>query len=106
MVYAGHFISETRQLTGPQCPNEGMHPAVPPPKAGEELQEGVLVPPALIGGPQSVLITGCEAGQVRQNLQNMDPGKIAVMLADILKSLVLGNRHRCPGSEVTEGSGP
>lgn len=52
------------------------------------------------------LITGCEAGQVRQNLQNMDPGKIAVMLADILKSLVLGNRHRCPGSEVTEGSGP
>lgn len=55
VVYAGHFISETRQLTGPQCPNEGMHPAVPPPKAGEELQEGVLVPPALIGGPQSVL---------------------------------------------------
>lgn len=93
-------------LTAPQRFDEGMHPAAPPPKAAEELPQGALVPPALIGGPQSVLVTCCEAGQVRQNLQNMDMAKIAVIVADILISLVLGKRHHCPGSEVTEGSGP
>lgn len=36
----------------------------------------------------------------------MNMTKIAVMVADILVSLVLSKRHRCPGSEVTEGSGP
>lgn len=35
----------------------------------------------------------------------MNTVKISVMVADILKSLVLGKRHHCPGSEVTEGSG-
>lgn len=52
------------------------------------------------------LVTYCEAGQIRQNLRNMNTTKIAVMFADILKGLILGKRHRCPGSEVTEGSGP
>lgn len=35
----------------------------------------------------------------------MNMVKIAEMVADILVSLVLGNRHHCSGSEVTEGSG-
>ena len=35
----------------------------------------------------------------------MNIAKIAVMVADILISLVLSKRHRCPGSEVAEGSG-
>lgn len=55
LVDMGHFISETSHLTGPQCLNEGLHPAVAPSKAVEEVQEGVLVPKALIGSPQSVL---------------------------------------------------
>lgn len=36
----------------------------------------------------------------------MNMTKIAVMVADIVVSLVLSKRHRCPGSEVTEGTGP
>lgn len=35
----------------------------------------------------------------------MNMVKVAEMVADILVSLVLGNRHHCSGSEVTEGSG-
>lgn len=93
-------------LTDPQCPDEGMHPAIPPPKTVEEVPEGALVPPALIGGPKSVLVTCCEAGQVRQNIQNMNIAKIAVIVADILISSVLGKRHHCLGSELAEGSGP
>ena len=102
----GHFISETSVLTGPQRPNEGMHPAVLLPKTVEEVPEGALFPPALIGGPKLVLVTCCEAGQVRQNIQNMNIAKIAVMVADILISFVLGKHHHCLGSEVAEGSGP
>ena len=64
--------------------------------------------------PQSVpdcralayLVTCCEAGQVRQNIQNMNIAKIAVIVADILISSVLGKRHHCLGSELAEGSGP
>lgn len=41
---------------------------------------------------------------MRQNLQNMNTVKISVMIADILESLVLGKRHHCSGSVVTEGS--
>ena len=55
LVDTGHFISETIMLTDPQCPDEGMNPAIPPPKTVEEVPEGALVPPALIGGPKSVL---------------------------------------------------
>lgn len=36
----------------------------------------------------------------------MNTVKLSVMVADILISLVLGKRHHCSGSEVTEGSGP
>lgn len=106
LVHRGHFVSKTSQLADPQRPDEGFHPASPPPKAVEKLPEGALVPPELEVGPQAVLVTYCEAGQIRQNLQNMNMTKIAVMVADILVSLVLSKRHRCPGSEVTEGSGP
>lgn len=106
LVDTGHFISETSVLTGPQCLDEGQHPAVPPPKAVEEVPEGALVPPALIAGPKSVLVTCCEAGQVRQNIQNMNIAKIAVMVADIMVSFVLGKRHHCLASELAEGSGP
>ena len=55
LVDTGHFVSEIRQLTDPQCPDEGLYPAAPPPKAVEEVPEGALVAPALKGGPQSVL---------------------------------------------------
>lgn len=55
MVDMGHFISENSVLTGPQCPDEGIHPAVPPPKTVEEVPEGALVPPAVKVGPKSVL---------------------------------------------------
>ena len=55
LVDTGHFIGETSVLTGPQCLNEGLHPAVPPPKTVEEFPEGALVPPALIAGPNPVL---------------------------------------------------
>lgn len=44
LVDTGHFISETSMLTDPQCPDEGMHPAIPPPKTVEEVPEGALVP--------------------------------------------------------------
>lgn len=107
LVDAGHFVSEIHQLTGPQRLDEGLHPADPPPKAVEELPEGALVPRELARGPQSVLVTCGEAGQIRQDLWNMNAvDKIAVMVANILVSLILSKRHRCPGSEVTEGSGP
>lgn len=100
LVDMGHFISENSVLTGPQCPDEGIHPAVPPPKTVEEVPEGALVPPAVKVGPKSVLVIYCEAGQVRQNIQNMNIAKIAVIVADILISFVLGKRHHCLGSEL------
>ena len=52
------------------------------------------------------LVIYCEAGQVRQNIQNMNIAKIAVIVADILISSVLGKRYHCLGSELAEGSGP
>lgn len=52
LVDVGHFISETSQLTGPQCPDEGLHPAVPPLKAVEEFPDGIPVPLEIVVGPQ------------------------------------------------------
>ena len=37
---------------------------------------------------------------MRQNIQNMNIAKIAVIVADILISFVLGKRHHCLGSEL------
>lgn len=36
----------------------------------------------------------------------MNIAKIAVMVADIMISFVLGKRHHCLASELAEGSGP
>lgn len=52
LIDLGHFVSETGQLTGPQCPDEGFHPAAPPLKAVKELPDGVPVPPVIVAGPQ------------------------------------------------------
>lgn len=47
------------------------------------------------------LVTGCEAGQVRQDFQNIDTAKLAVVVADILIGLVLSKCHGCSASGVT-----
>lgn len=49
------------------------------------------------------LVTGCEARQVRQNLQNRNMVKLAVIAADVLESLLLGKRHHSPALQ-DEGS--
>lgn len=50
-----HFVSKGGQLAGPQCPDEALHPAIPPLQAAEELPDGVPVPPEVELGPQEVL---------------------------------------------------
>lgn len=98
-VDVGHFVSKINQLTIPQCPDEGFHPATPAVKAVEEVPDGVLVPLAFQAGSQEVLVTWCEARQLRQNLYYTNTVKFSVIMADMLESLVLGKRHHCSGSE-------
>lgn len=47
------------------------------------------------------LVTSCEAGQVRQDLQNVNTAKLAVVVSDILIGLVLSKCHGCSASGVT-----
>lgn len=51
------------------------------------------------------LVTGCEAGQVRQDLQNVKTAKLAVVVSDILIGLVLSKCHDCSASGVDSGPG-
>lgn len=94
-VDRGHFVSKISLFTGPQRLDEAVNPATPPLKTIEEFPEGVLVAPPVEGGTQSILVTCREAVQVRQNFQNMDTAKLAVIAADIPISLFLCKRHCC-----------
>lgn len=51
------------------------------------------------------LVTCREAGQVRQDLQNIYAAKSAVMIADMFIGFFLSKRHHCSDSEE-RGSGP
>lgn len=51
LINSSHLISQPRQLTDPQCPDEDLHPASPALKLIEEFPECVLVPELLVGSP-------------------------------------------------------
>lgn len=51
------------------------------------------------------LVTGCEAGQVRQDLQNVNTAKLAVVIPDILIGLLFSKCHGCSASGVDSGPG-
>lgn len=55
LINSSHLLSQSRQLTGPQCPDEDLHPAKPTLELIEEFPECVLVPQLLVGSPQSIL---------------------------------------------------
>lgn len=63
-------------------------------------QESLVTAVALGSGVRS-LVTSCEAGQVRQDLQNVNTAKLAVVVSDILIGLVLSKCHGCSASGVT-----
>lgn len=93
------MVSKPSQLTGPQGPDERLHPACPPLEDVEEIPQRVPVPQARVGGPQSILVTGCQAGQVRKNLQNINAAKITMMAADKLIGPLLGGGHGCSAAD-------
>lgn len=55
LINSSHLISQSRQLTDPQCPDEDLHPAKPALEIIEELPECVPVPDLPVGSPQSIL---------------------------------------------------
>lgn len=52
LIDAVHLVSKSSQLAGPQCPDEGLHPAAASLKAVEEIPNGVPVPLEFEVGPQ------------------------------------------------------
>ena len=51
------------------------------------------------------LVTGCEAGKVRQDLQNVNTAKLAVVVPYILIGLLFSKCHGCSASGVDSGPG-
>lgn len=47
------------------------------------------------------LVAGCEAGQVRQDLQDIHTAKLAVVVLDVPVGLFLSECHGCSASGVT-----
>ena len=55
LINSSHLISQPRQLTDLQCPDEDLHPARPALEIIEESPECVPVPDLPVGSPQSIL---------------------------------------------------
>lgn len=55
LINLSYLLSQPRQLTDSQCPDEVLHPAKPTLELIEEFPKCVLVPLLLVGSPQSIL---------------------------------------------------